>query len=58
MRREKVKYEYSISRVADMYLVRVYLCAQGKREEFLSFSCESFAEALASVRDLLSYLQS
>jgi len=54
----KEKYEYSIVRINDLYLVRVYLCAQGKREEFLSFSCESFAEALASVRDLLSYLQS
>jgi len=54
----KVKYEYSISRVADMYIARIYVCVQGKREEFLSFSCESFAEALAQVRDLLSYLQS
>ena len=58
MRREKVKYEYSISRVADMYLVRIYICAQGKKEEFVSFQCESFAEALAQERDLLSYLQS
>ena len=55
---KKVKYEYSISRMHDIYLVRIYMCAQGKREEFLSFSCESFAEALASVRDLLSFLQS
>jgi len=54
---KKVKYEYSISRMHDMYIARIYICVQGKKEEFVSFQCESFAEALASVRDLLSFLQ-
>ena len=55
---KKVKYEYSIMRQADMYLVHVYIVHKGKREEFVSFSCESFAEALAQVKDMLSFLQS
>jgi len=54
----KEKYEYSIVRINDLYLVHVYIVHKGKREEFVSFSCESFAEALAQVKDMLSFLQS